>query len=614
MKSIKKLLVFILVFLSFILVVDARAGGGGHSGGSHHSSHSSSSHRSSSYQSHSNRSHSGNDISIDKIIIAIFIVVFVYKTYENYISEENEKTSQQKRYNDYSLNKNTFKEAKNIIGEKDFKNRNPEFSKETFLKKVEIAFTEIQNAWSDKDLRNVRRYISDSVYQRFNVQFQMMNILEQVDKITDLKIISTVIDKYEKDGEYDVIHVGIMADITDVFTCKKYPSLNEDASERFIEYWSFIRKKGNESNDIYSKNNCPKCGSPLGDNMGEVSKCDHCGTITNKGDYDWILAEITQMSDYLDEQTISTSNSVIKLYEKDVNFSIQHIEDKVSNGYIQICKALAFNKIDGIKRFVSEDYLLTLSKNPTNYLYTRFYLNYVKLVNYEEKDGKDYLTIKLKVSYKRVIEENSELKLLDRIMKSKIEKITLVRDSNSINKGDLYSYTCPNCGGSLGDTINNECPYCNAVISSTKYDWIITETPKNENFGSSYNTIKKDENFGIIYRAKKFIKGTDSSGVKFGINEIILNNLILLSFADKEFHKKEEAIIYDIAMNFGFRKDIVDSLILLGKQDRLSLKFPTTNIEKTKMISFIRKALNADGKITPEEESLVKELEEAIII
>ena len=33
MKSIKKLLVFILVFLSFILVVDARAGGGGHSGG-----------------------------------------------------------------------------------------------------------------------------------------------------------------------------------------------------------------------------------------------------------------------------------------------------------------------------------------------------------------------------------------------------------------------------------------------------------------------------------------------------------------------------------------------------------------------------------------------------
>jgi hypothetical protein len=32
------------------------------------------------------------------------------------------------------------------------------------------------------------------------------------------------------------------------------------------------------------------------------------------------------------------------------------------------------------------------------------------------------------------------------------------------------------------------------------------------------------------------------------------------------------------------------------------------------MISFIRKALNADGKITPEEESLVKELEEAIII
>ena len=137
---------------------------------------------------------------------------------------------------------------------------------------------------------------------------------------------------------------------------------------------------------------------------------------------------------------------------------------------------------------------------------------------------------------------------------------------------------------------------------------------KNENFGSSYNTIKKDENFGIIYRAKKFIKGTDSSGVKFGINEIILNNLILLSFADKEFHKKEEAIIYDIAMNFGFRKDIVDSLILLGKQDRLSLKFPTTNIEKTKIDLLSKKYettySDLEEEISKTEKSLISMLDD----
>ena len=55
--------------------------------------------------------------------------------------------------------------------------------------------------------------------------------------------------------------------------------------------------------------NCPKCGSPLGDNMGEVSKCDHCGTITNKGDYDWVLAEITQMGDYLEEKIVEATSA-----------------------------------------------------------------------------------------------------------------------------------------------------------------------------------------------------------------------------------------------------------------------------------------------------------------
>ena len=111
-------------------------------------------------------------------------------------NSKNEKNGQINRYTDYTLSKNSLRENKIVIGEEDFKLRNPNFVKEDFLKKVSIAFTEIQNAWSNKDLKNVRRYISDSVYQRFNVQFQMMNKLEQIDKINNLKKYKKIFKKY----------------------------------------------------------------------------------------------------------------------------------------------------------------------------------------------------------------------------------------------------------------------------------------------------------------------------------------------------------------------------------------------------------------------------------
>ncbi len=211
MNSIKKLffnrfsLFGLYIFLGLIDIVDARAGGAGRS-----------SHSSSSYSSGSSDGGAGlyflfrflfftKNTSILIVVIKLFIIVIIINIAYNYLkNSKNEKNGQINRYTDYTLSKNSLRENKIVIGEEDFKLRNPNFIKDTFLQKVTLAFTEIQNAWVNKDLKNVRRYISDSVYQRFNVQFQMMNKLEQIDKINNLKIISTIIDKYEKDGEYDV--------------------------------------------------------------------------------------------------------------------------------------------------------------------------------------------------------------------------------------------------------------------------------------------------------------------------------------------------------------------------------------------------------------------------
>lgn len=610
LKNKKLLLVAGYIILS--AVIDARAGGAGRSGGGRSSG---------GYSSSGGGGGDGIEVifliirllmirSYDplpvKIIKLVIIAGLIYGFVKYTKSQKDTRHIQKNRYTDYSLNKNSLKEAKVVEGEQNFKERNPDFSKEKFIQKVNKAFLDIQLAWTQKDLSNVRRYISDSVYQRFNVQFEMMNALEQIDKINKITVQSIVIDKYEQDGDYDVLHVGIMADIIDSSHSTKFRELNEYAEERFVEYWSFIRRKGTEGYDMYSGENCPKCGAPLGHDMGEVSKCGSCGVITNKGDYDWVLAEITQMTDYLEEKEIKSERSLIaglkELSTRDKDFSVQHIEDKASNGYLQILKAIALNKPEGMKRFLHPDLFEKLRNEKSDFIYSRMYLNYVKLIGYNQEDNKDILSIRIKSSYKRVQINDNKLSQLDSFMKSKVEILIFERAKDAVNKGDLYSHSCPNCGGPLDDTLDTNCPYCDAPLASNKHDWLIKDIVSPSEFASTYST--QQSKFGGTAPLEKN---------NFSINEIILNNILLVIYADGGLHSREIEFTKETAKKLGFKESVLDTLLRLAKQGRLSLKFPRTEREKTKMLTYMRKAMNADGKITPEEEKLIKEIEETLV-
>ncbi len=596
-----KILKVLAIFLLIVIAIYPRAGGGGRSGGS---------------------SNSGGSGNIDISMIIYFIWHMIPRSYDSplvvgfklsilsfmaYLIYQGIKTpvqnngTQRNRYKDYSLNKNSLVQKKDIEGQEKFLERNPKFDKEEFMKKVHKSFFAVQNAWEEKDLSKVRKYISDGVYQRFNTQFEMMKVLEQVDKITNLNIISSIIDKFEVDGEYDIVHVGIMADIVDQSSSKKFPELNEYAKERFIEYWSFIRKKGINKHNIYDSDNCPNCGSILPNNMGEVSKCDSCSTIINKGDYDWVLAEISQVSDYLEETTIKANKTLIegkeRLGKSYKNFSIQHIEDKVSNGYIQIHKGIAYEKPEMMRRFVSDKLWPKVSKTQTGYIFSRFYLNNVKVIDYKREDNKDILAVKIKASYKRVRVVNNKLLSLDSFIKSKSEVLILQRESGLESKGDLYSHSCPNCGGPLEDTIDVNCPYCGAVLTSSKYDWVI-------------------DNIIPAYEFNNFVQSgirTNPIGKNgYSINEIILNNMLVIMYSDREINSKELKFAKDTAKKLGFKPSLIDVLFDMAKQNRLSLKFPRNEKEYDKLIKYMKRAMEADGIIKEEEIKVLNEIKETL--
>jgi ribosomal protein L40E len=510
----------------------------------------------------------------------------------------NKKTKQQSVLNQMPTGNETEKIAKI----NSFITKNPTFNAGIFKEKVNTAFLQIQEAWMLKDMSKVRKYISDGMYQRMNTQFKMMNLLNQINSISSLRVININIDNIESDGAFDIIHAAIHASIYDKFESKAFPQLNSGGPEDFVEYWSFIRKKGVVEGNLFDTQNCPKCGAELPKNAGDVSRCDFCKTITNLGDYDWVLAEITQADDYISQhpklsKQSNLADKIRMLVSGNRDFSTQNIEDKASNGYLQIITSQVLKDSTIMKRFVSDSLFEKMSRfDSDRIIYNRLYLNNVTLIGASQKENKNVLNILIKSSFQRVLLKDNNAVLIDPVVTSKSEIITMERDIQYENSnGSLYAHVCPSCAGPVKDTLDTNCQYCGAVLNSTKNEWIITNIMSTMEYKAASTNDPEFVTVGM---------NPDKADSLYDVRDIALNNVLVIMAADGAFSSEEMTMAYALAKKWGYKTDRIVPMFNMAKNNELVIRMPDDQKKREKIFRLMEKAANADG-ITKEEKDIL---------
>ncbi|MGZ3864052.1 MAG: TIM44-like domain-containing protein [Bacteroidia bacterium] len=347
--------------------------------------------------------------------------------------------------------------------------------------KIKTSFMGIQEAWQAKNLKGVRKWISDGVYQRFSGQFVMMNKLGQVNKLSNIQVDGIKIARVGSDNGYKTADVAIDFTMDDEFISEKYPSFNQKfRGESAREYWTFIKKEdAQEGKNLYNSNNCPNCGAPFDTNLGEISRCGSCGTLTNNASYDWVLSEITQEDDYSATDMFSKGEELHELTRNDKLFSVQRIEDVASNVFMQVMQVLSGEKEQKLSRFATEEVaagIIKEKKSGEGYIFDRLYLNDVELATFYKDEEKLNLVFRLKATYQRV-KAGEKLTLLDRNMVTKFYTMILSKNLKSLQtaeKETVYSYECPNCASPYTDTTNDKCPACGSLIIDFDRNWILT--------------------------------------------------------------------------------------------------------------------------------------------
>ncbi|NPV92306.1 MAG: TIM44-like domain-containing protein [Firmicutes bacterium] len=175
------------------------------------------------------------------------------------------------------------------------KERDPNFSEQAFIEKVNNMFIQLQESWTKKDWKPIRPFETDALFNQHAKQLQKFIDSGTTNVMEDIGILSSKIVAYEQDGTFDVLKVMLKTRFHDYVIDDETKNVLEGDPEEeiFMDYiWRMIRKQGTltKVSEGTTASQCPNCGANVSINAS--GECDYCGSVVSRGDHDWVLSSI----------------------------------------------------------------------------------------------------------------------------------------------------------------------------------------------------------------------------------------------------------------------------------------------------------------------------------
>jgi Zn-finger nucleic acid-binding protein len=499
-----------------------------------------------------------------------------------------------------------------VSGASDFLSANAGFDEAAFLGKVQKAFLEVQEAWASGNVSAVRRFMTAGVYRRFTTQLALMAELGQHDEISGTEIQQLWIDRVENDGSYDILHVAVRAGMSDRFVCEKMPELNSPGGfEVFTEYWSFLRKRNAKASDVFSNSLCPNCGAALPRDLGDAGQCPSCKAYVDSGEFDWVLSEITQSDDYHADRyrafrVSGLADRLKDLVGANADFCVQLLEDKASDAYLQLMRAVSERDPARMRRFTSDAAFGKLSNSMPEvpFFYNRLWLNAVNLVAAKTDEAINRLYFAVRRSSQRVrTQGQSRPILLDSAITADEDVIVLSRSADAgRNQGSLYSHRCPSCGAPVSDSLELKCPYCGSVYNNVKNEWIVDDLMSMSEFRELLRKNRDDFDYALQKNLMEL----------YQVRDYAWNNALLIMAADGVFQDEERDLALELAKRWSIDTSggKLDHWFDLAKTGQLVLRMPDDPGKRRQVYKLMQRSAQSAGSISPEAQRILDTVRE----
>ncbi|MCD4701880.1 MAG: TIM44-like domain-containing protein [Candidatus Aegiribacteria sp.] len=587
-----------LILVSILLVsaspAYARAGGGG-SYGSSGGGGGSSGGSSGSSRSYGSSGGSSGSSGFEYVIMFAFIIISLLLVSGKAKGEYKSRTIS---HADKLRRQQELQKMQNALDT--LKQRDPHFSKNTFLKNVSTAFIALQKAWSNQDLSSVRQFISDGINERFRLQIEMQKAEGYRNKMENISVKSSKIVGVYSDSHFDTIHIEIIAkaDDTDV-DLKTGKRIRRNSSSPFTEYWSFLRKPGTQTLEGKGlvEGFCPNCGASI--KLSDTGKCESCDSVLASGEYDWVLAEITQSMEW----NVVSDKSLIPGFESmeiiDPAFNIQQIEDRTSVIFWRLTKSWFTNDVSDARKVTLPSFIEGLQEQLSNTRSDRGWLFFkdaavgtveVQSIIPGSKNRMDSIEVLVKWSGIDSRRNNDgKVSVIGRkTIRPRI--FTLVRKHGTATVVDqsLRSSHCPGCGAPYEGGPTGECEYCGRPLNDGSQNWVL-------------ESVKR---FSASRITSRVIAVTEPSSLVSP--ELLLLSIVQAMYADGVVSEKEKKNLLAFALKRRITIKQLREIIETVKSGQDSLPSTGSLAEVKEILVAMARMVLADGKLTSGEKNLLQ--------
>lgn len=375
------------------------------------------------------------------------------------------------------------------------KAQDPHFDLMAFFDRTRKLFLEVQEAWFLRSLEPVRRYLSDATWARLAIQLKLLYAQGVRDAIADVQVLDLQIIGLDQTPFFDSVHVRVKAQLRDDDAPKSATDeqarqlAKQKAPEAFFEVWSFVRKPGAVTHE--KQGACPNCGAPFAG--GASNQCEFCKAIVNSGHYDWVLAEITQGSEYGPASQTQSIKGLHEAQQRDPQLNTEVLEDRASLCFWKWVDAQASGDAGRLAKIADPEFtarlktdLDELAAQGRRKLFLECAVGAVNTLALTSDHDRDLAHLEIRWSARTgLVPLGQQVSNLPSVPQRSV--FTLHRKSGAITPPatGLSTARCPNCAAPLSDNALVSCDFCGTMLATGERDWVIREISSWEAWGAS---------------------------------------------------------------------------------------------------------------------------------
>ncbi|MEO8875054.1 MAG: hypothetical protein ABI461_05660, partial [Polyangiaceae bacterium] len=273
----------------------------------------------------------------------------------------------------------------------------------------------------------------------------------------------------------DCVHIRVTAEARDAnipynSTPEQAQSLLQRKSvEPYTEVWTLVRRQGATSKlqPAQVGKNCPSCGGPL--DGAEMVKCKYCNALICSAEHDWVLAEITQDSEWYPE-SYEEVRGLNQMKQNDPMLAREVLEDRASYVFWKWIQAARIQNMQPLRkcatsRFAANPAALQQVAQTRDVAIGGSDVMLCDAGGSGAPDGDlDFVFVKL--YWSAIFGQQQQATPMQSVVR-------LARKAGVASKLSMTSVVCQACGAPLTESDSTTCDHCHAEVAAGTQAWVL---------------------------------------------------------------------------------------------------------------------------------------------